>query len=199
VRFDCRKDISVLTQNCPIGRRTVVPRLSRAAGIVFLAMVSAVPLAARTVNPGQAQTAAAEAALHLSVLDVRGAVCANADVIISSLSNPLVIHAITDSNGILRLRSLAPNSYSITVIAFPGLQTYAGKVHLRPQTTEHLNVILQVWEPLNWDGHISASAPIIPLIEAPAPLIDPLPVRAVYVRPQKPGQLQRLFHKIFHR
>ena len=78
VRFYRRKDGTILTQNCPVGLKIVMRRVSRVAGIAFSALMSAVPLAAQTGTQTQTQVVENKTGLDLTVVDVQDVACARA-------------------------------------------------------------------------------------------------------------------------
>ncbi len=84
-RFYARPDGTLLTQNCPVGFRAKVRRISRAAGAVLsaaTAAMSATYVAAQTATGTSQSTPSkrSDAALSLEVIDQSGAVITNAKV-----------------------------------------------------------------------------------------------------------------------
>jgi hypothetical protein len=137
-RFYARPDGTLLTQNCPVGFRARVRRISRAAGAIFstaTAVMSATFAAAQTAvaTSQSAPSKRSDAALSLEVIDQSGAVIANAKV--SLISEKKTFHeGKTDSKGEVLIPDLVPGTYSV-VIAATNFSTYRAQVDVQSAQT----------------------------------------------------------------
>src|SRR6476646_10123066 len=81
-----RRDGTVLTQNCPVGVRTVTRRITRIAGAVFAFLTvnfsTSLPLLAQSYT----RTNISQAAIDLEVIDPAGTPVSDADVILNDPS-----------------------------------------------------------------------------------------------------------------
>jgi hypothetical protein len=200
VRFYRRKDGTVLTENCPVGLKVVLRRVSRIAGIALSAAMSAVSVVAQTETFVQGEVVQNEASLELFVVDVQGAVCNSAKVQLKSESNQHVITATTNDQGRLRLSHLRPGTYALTV-TFPGFLPYEQRVTVAERQATVLKATLQVSPRINMDNQDPLTEEQIfidiPAVEPPPLVFQPVPV------PNPPptlrrGFFRRVFDKLFH-
>jgi hypothetical protein len=120
-RFYARPDGTLLTQNCPVGFRAKVRRVSRAAGAIFsaaTAIMSTTFAAAQTATTTSQSTASkrSDAALLLEVTDQSGAVITNAKVSLTDREKK-TYEGVTDWKGQLLMPHLAPGTYSVFIAA----------------------------------------------------------------------------------
>jgi hypothetical protein len=143
LRFYHRKDGTILTQNCPIGLKVVMQRVSRVAGIALSAVMSASPLAAQTQAaprpPAPVVQAEADAGLELHVVDKDGKACPGATIELMDLNDKSIVRAITDSQGIARLMKLSPGMHQLTVSS-PEFETFRQTVWAREHETFKLEI-----------------------------------------------------------
>ena len=198
VRFYRRKDGTVLTENCPVGLKVVLRRVSRIAGIALSAAMIAVPVVAQTETFVQREVVQNKASLELFVVDVQGAVCSGAKVQLKSESNQQVITVTTNNEGRLRLSHLRPGTYALTVM-FPGFFPYEQRVTVAERQATVLKATLQVLplieaDPMITEEHIFIDIPAVeppPLVFQPVPVPDPPPTL-------RRGFFRRVFDKLFH-
>jgi Carboxypeptidase regulatory-like domain len=200
VRFYRRKDGTVMTENCPVGLKVVLRRVSRIAGIALSVAISAVSVVAQTKTFVQGEVVQNEASLELFVVDVQGAVCNGAKVQLKSESNQQVMTATTNDEGRLRLSRLAPGTYALTV-TFPGFLPYEQRVTVAEWQATVLKATLQVPRGINMDNEDPVTEEQIlidiPAVEPPPLVFQPVPV------PNPPptlrrGFFRRVFDKLFH-
>lgn len=139
VHFYHRKDGTILTRNCPVGLKIVMRRVSRIAGIALSAAMSAVPVAAQSTTPPQAQTAQADSGLEIQVVDIHGSVLPGVNVELADSSGETVARAITTNDGIARLTNLSPGAHTLT-ISSPEFQTFKSTVWIRDHVTFKLEI-----------------------------------------------------------
>jgi hypothetical protein len=112
-----RYDGTTLTKDCPVGFRTRVRQVSRVAGAVLAAMMSAAFAAAQ--NPTQAssdnEVAVGNAGINLTVVDPSGAVVPKASITISDVTGARVLRGQSDSEGSYEISNLMSGSWRITV------------------------------------------------------------------------------------
>ena len=130
-RFYQREDGTMLTQNCPVGFRRAFRQASRLAATFLSALFVLTPaLAAAAPQQKQGQQLTqikpAPAPLILTVLDVSGAVVANAKVALRNQSNGAEVSGETGENGELRLSGLPHAKYKIVIIS-PGFRTFTAE------------------------------------------------------------------------
>ena len=115
-RFFQRPDGTMLTQDCPVGFRARVRRVSRVAGAAVAAALSAMPAWAQTTKPSQSSLVQIEsnnAALALRVIDPSGAVVPGAEVLLFLENNKTPIRGETDKRGEARFDHLKPAGYAV--------------------------------------------------------------------------------------
>jgi len=144
LRFYHRKDGTILTQNCPVGLKIVMQRVSRVAGITLSAMMSASPLAAQTAQAApqpSAPMAQAEAdtGLELQVVDKDGKACPGATIELMDLNDKSIVRTITDSRGIAHLMKLSSGRHQLTVSS-PEFETFQQTVWVREHETFKLEI-----------------------------------------------------------
>jgi hypothetical protein len=199
-RFYRRADGTVLTQNCPVGFRGVVRRVSRVAGAAFSVVLSLGVAAAQKPGakhtPLQIQPAAAD--LTVIVLDPTGAVIANAKVTLQQISGALEMHGVTDSNGAFRSSALTAGTYKATIRAL-GFKDAEKLVTLREGDNSQSAVQLEVVDTLM--GVIVEGAIEPEPIPANSSIPDALPLATT--PPASPSQIKphrsfasRLLHKL---
>jgi hypothetical protein len=125
-----RRDGTVLTQNCPVGMRAVVRRISRIASAVFAFLTvnfsAGLPLFAQSYT----RTNISQAALDLEVIDPSGVPVPDAEVILNEPSRKQKLHGKTDKHGKFVLAGVRTGRYELTVSA-PGLRNVPQTVALR--------------------------------------------------------------------
>jgi hypothetical protein len=122
-----RADGTILTQDCPVGFRAAVRRVSRVAGAALTAVMSVGWAAAQNApnvdNLSLVQIQSGEAGVVITVTDPTGAVIPNAAVSLFKEGTTLSkIDGVTDSSGVFRKTHLSPGAYTITIHA-PGFAT----------------------------------------------------------------------------
>jgi hypothetical protein len=126
-RFYQRHDGTMLTQNCPVGFRAVVRRVSRIAGAALTAAMSAVPAMSGSIlpkqNPFLLQIQAAQTGLTLEVTNAIGAIIGKTSVTVLNEQTGAKREMVSDANGRLRVVDLPAGKYEIAV-SFPGFVTH---------------------------------------------------------------------------
>lgn len=115
-RFYRRADGSMLTQDCPVGFRARVRRVSRVAGTAIAAAMSVVPGWAQDTKPKPplVQLETDEAGLELHVVDAEGNAVGGIQVSIFDKSERTSFTSPTDGHGDVRFLHLRPGTYAIS-------------------------------------------------------------------------------------
>ncbi len=188
VRFYRRQDGTVLTQNCPIGFKIVMRRVSRIAGYALSALMSTFPLAAQTQPSNRIQTIQSEASLDILVVDATGAICAGAAVELASKNYQSA--GKTNNQGSLHLAHLPPGSYVLKVTLL-GFEVYEQSVTVLPHKNSELKTTLQV-AALQGALIEAPPEPISPVDPAPV-ILDFVPVPSIESAKTKHGFFRRMF------
>ncbi|HEY2169141.1 MAG TPA: carboxypeptidase-like regulatory domain-containing protein [Candidatus Angelobacter sp.] len=189
VRFYQRKDGTMLTQNCPVGWKIVVRKISRVAGIA-LSVMATIPIAAEIQPVIQGQAVEGDTGLDLEVIDVSGAACAGAKIDLSRAGSHEAITATTNDKGALHLAHLSPGTYELTV-TFPRFEPQIQTVVLRERKPSVLRTTLQVAATMGEIIQVDS-----PVIDTPSLLLAPVPVRKQRSNPR--GFFRRAFGRLFH-
>ena len=113
-----RADGTMLTQNCPVGFRARVRKVSRIAGAALSAAMSFGVAAAQTQseNPAaEVQMHKGRAAVAVHVIDQAGEILPGAIILMKNLRNQQEVAGQTDAQGNVRLASLPSGEYELTV------------------------------------------------------------------------------------
>jgi hypothetical protein len=147
-RFYARPDGTLLTQNCPVGLRTKVRRLSRAAAAMLSAATAAMsPTFAMgqtgaTSSPST-QSQRLESSLLLKVTDQTGAVISKAKVSLLDREKKSLYEGVTDPTGQVLISHLVPGAYSVIVTA-SGFTTYRLEAEVRASQTRKITMKIDV-------------------------------------------------------
>jgi len=135
-RFYRRADGTMLTNDCPVGFRAVVRRVSRVAGAVLSAAMSTSFAVAQTPQKGTAltQIAPAEAGVEVVVADETGAVIPKAQVLLQDEKGAEIAKGLSNERGEYRVTALPAGPYVLTVHSW-GFATYHGTVTIRSRET----------------------------------------------------------------
>jgi hypothetical protein len=116
-----RHDGTTLTRDCPVGFRTRVRQVSRVAGAVLAAMMSAAFAAAQNPKQGSSgnEVAVGNAGIKLTVVDPSGAVIPKASITISDATGARVLRGQSDSEGSYQILNLMSGSWRI-IVSSPG-------------------------------------------------------------------------------
>ena len=200
-RYYQRTDGTMLTQNCPVGFRTVMRRVSILASAAMTALMSVGPVMAGPSLPRNSrqliQIQQAQAGPALEVVDASGAVITRAWVIIVNEKTGVETMAQTDERGRLRIPDLPSGIYGLSV-QVPGFAT-KNVSHLAIPVPEPLKLQLDVavmgevvevrWEPESSPVSALLSEPVSGLLSEPAPVIPN--------DRNSPASHHNLFHKLF--
>jgi len=146
-----RADGTLITQNCPVGLRNMVRRVSRVAGAALSAIMSVALSAAQTaptstcpdhVQKDQNQN---QKGTRISILvtDPQGAVIPNAQVNIEQKDGKHKASGMTDSSGSLHLSLPAPGSYVLTIKS-EGFKSYRRELEVKEGKTQQIAAKLLV-------------------------------------------------------
>ncbi|HEY6970450.1 MAG TPA: carboxypeptidase-like regulatory domain-containing protein [Candidatus Angelobacter sp.] len=199
-RFYRRADGTILTQDCPVGWRTVVRRVSRVAGAALSAVMS-VGFAAAQSSPREAspmgEVQQQTAGIAVLVLDPQGAVITNARIVLNDEAGNTVARGVTDQGGQITLAGLQGGPYFVEVSA-PGFRTRKESVDLKGQTTIRIEIKLDVAANL---GVIVENAPSPVVIDETYAMVktdlDFIPYTAVPTA--QPSFFKRFFAGLFHK
>lgn len=135
-----RRDGTVLTENCPIGLRAVMRRLSRIAGMVLSVMTPSVVFA--QAQSWYVSTNLNDASVEVTVKDSQGMAIPNAIVTLENRTGEQIQRK-ADRHGRLRLGRRLSGRYSLTVSA-TGFQASSSFVNLRYGQMLSLDVVLSM-------------------------------------------------------
>lgn len=172
-----RRDGTLLTRDCPRGLRVVVRRVSRVAGAILSAAMSVTLAAAQAKDKAASslvQIDLHDAALAVTVSDPSGAVIGEAQVSLVNQATGIKSTGTTDQFGKLRLSSLAPGSYQLTVMA-RGFSKFGKMVSLSGEST--MDVHLEI-------GRVSQGI-IVSLPTDPSPVPDQSPTSDTTSKPAR--------------
>src|SRR5204863_422929 len=140
-----RRDGKVLTQDCPVGFRARIKKISRIAGAALTAAMSLMPAFAQT-NPSEprkvAQTKPGKSAIKIHVIDPTGEVVSQANVSAVNQTTQEKFTGTTDANGNILLPHLPSASYAVSVEA-PGFHTFTDTISAKHGTGK-LDVVLRI-------------------------------------------------------
>ncbi|HWF92156.1 MAG TPA: carboxypeptidase-like regulatory domain-containing protein [Terriglobales bacterium] len=144
-----RADGTVLTQNCPVGFRAQVRKISRIAGAALSAAMSVTFAVAQIRLPNHQPTQVAQrtkAAISVHVSERSGAVIPKATILLSDSETGKEFHETTGTNGDVQLANLSAGRYQIAISA-PGFKTAIYEsVMLRANENKKIDVSLNVAE-----------------------------------------------------
>jgi len=145
VRFYRRADGTILTQNCPLGLRVLIRRVSRVAAAVLSAAMSVAPTLslAASKKPAPAQENQATAGIDVTVVDPTGAVIQNAKAVLCRCKDHVSVNVNTDARGVAHFAGLTDGAYLLEIEAF-GFKTTKQNVRIKASKVETLQVKLQV-------------------------------------------------------
>lgn len=170
-----RQDGTVLTENCPVGMKAVVRRISRIAGAVFAFLTVNFSAGLPSLGQSYTRTNVSQAAVALEVFDPTGAPVADADVILSEPSRKQTLRGKTDKRGKFVLAGVQSGRYELTVSA-PGLRSFPETVDLRSgeklSLPVKLNLTPSMGEIVTIDGP-GISVDSVPINIAPFPFTGP--------------------------
>ena len=198
-RFYQRADGTILTQDCPVGWRVVVRRVSRVAGAALSAIMSVgVAAAQSSVSPMQGEIQQPVAGVVVLVLDQQGAVITNAQIVVSDEAGRAVVRGMSDHVGQLTLIGLQDRPYLLEISA-PGFHTRKEKIKLTARHLTTLQVQLDVAATMGVIVEVGPAA--MGAIEVTDTLlrsdIDPIPYLSVPTPQLNP--FKRFLTNLFHR
>ena len=148
-RFYASPDGTLLTQNCPVGLRARIRRISRVAGAVFsaaAATMSATFVAAQAADTSLARSVRVEksdSVVVLQVLDPSGALVPNAQVSVLGQTKQNEFSGETDANGRLLIQGLSRGTHSVIVVV-PGFATHRQDFEVHGAQTLKLTATVQL-------------------------------------------------------
>lgn len=126
-----RHDGTVITQNCPVGLKKVVRRISRIAGAVLSLVIPSIGRAPAAVAQSYTRTNVSSSGLSIEVIDPTGAAIPGAKVVLMEATRKQTIHGTADKNGRVSLWAGLSGHYHLTVSA-PYMRPFVRNVDLRP-------------------------------------------------------------------
>ena len=138
-----RADGTILTQNCPVGLKTLTRRLSRIAGAVLAAMLPNFAAVQPIAGQSYSRMNVGDAAMQLQVVDQMGVAVPNAKVTLIPLPDGKPIQSKTDKQGQLLLRRPRTGQYRLEV-SYPGIQSFPETVELRAREILFFRTVLLV-------------------------------------------------------
>jgi hypothetical protein len=126
-----RHDGTVITQNCPVGLKKVVRRVSRVAGAILSVVIPSFGGAPTALAQSYTRTNVSSSGLSIDVVDPAGAVIPGATVVLTQPTRKQTIHATADKHGRVSLWASSGGDYHLTVSA-PNMQPFLRNVDLRP-------------------------------------------------------------------
>lgn len=191
VRFYRRSDGTILTRDCPKGLRALRERVSRIAGVVLSATMTAFQAFAQapvSAEANQVESKEMELALDVTVVDPTNAVIPNAKVFLCRCKNKISQSIKTNEMGVAQFRGLAKGTYEIEIQA-TGFKTIRQNVTVKrmEQLQVKLPVAVQTATVEVKAGALArptmtATVGILVAIEHPSPLVLPAAGRPVPMR-----------------
>ena len=185
----------MLTQNCPVGLRRAITRISRIAGLALAAAMSALPMGAQVHAGIPRQTMENETGVDVSVADVQGTACNGAIVELASPGTQTSITGTTNIQGRIHFSQLAPGTYAV-VIHLAGFESYKRSLVISGRKVSAVNVTLMV-APTQGEV-VSVVASPITTIQSPPVLLDPVAVPSNPQTPPARGLFHRSWARIWH-
>jgi hypothetical protein len=145
-RLYARPDGTMLTQDCPIGFRARVQRVSRWAGAAFTAMMSVGFAIAQNDKSSTlpAHSQSSTGGITGVVTDEINAVIPEAKVSAAPTAGGPAIEAVSDARGIYQLTDLAPGSYVITIKSVGFAFFRQDNVIVQPHKMKTVNALLRL-------------------------------------------------------
>lgn len=125
-----RHDGTVITQNCPVGLKKVVRRISRIAGAILSVVLPSIGGAPAAIAQSYARTNVSSSGLSVEITDPTGAVIPGATVVLTEATRKQTIHATADKKGRVSLWVGLSGRYHLTVSA-PYMRPFVRDVDLR--------------------------------------------------------------------
>lgn len=141
-----RTDGTILTQDCPVGFRATIRRVSRIAGAALTAAMSvaaAAQTSSKTTLAPLVLQQAGGATVSVTVMDQSGAVIQNAKVALVENLFGRLMEGRTDPEGVFRQTGLPPGTYTMTVKQV-GFAKWQIPLTLRADQVEELRATLEV-------------------------------------------------------
>lgn len=138
-----RHDGTVITENCPVGLKKVVRRISRIAGAILSVVIPSIGGAPAAIAQSYTRTNVSSSGLSIEVIDPTGAAIPDATVVLTEAARKQTIHGTADKNGRVSLWAGLSGRYHLTVSA-PYMQPFVRNVDLRPGEVLSLRAKLHV-------------------------------------------------------
>jgi hypothetical protein len=112
-----RSDGTILTQDCPVGFRAKVRRVSRVAGAALSGAMSVLAAAQETPNKSthSVQLQAEQFGMQLKITDSSGAVISRARITLTNLASEESLSTVPDNGGRAEFLSLKKGDYKLAV------------------------------------------------------------------------------------
>ena len=147
VRFYRRADGTILTQNCPIGLKALVRRVSRMAGTMVAACMSIGSAigqnAVKSGTQSHTQDTQSTTGLDLTVVDPASALIPGAKVLLCHCKNHGTVTINTDATGLAHFTGLKPGSYSLEIQA-TGFKPSRQNIKIEMKKIASLQLKLQI-------------------------------------------------------
>jgi len=173
-RFYQRADGTMLSEDCPVGFRARVRRVSRVAGAALSAVMSLGYASAQNVPASNSlvQIEPFEAGIEVEVVDETGAVIPNTNATLIGPNGNTELEGVTDLRGQVYFPSLTTGRYSVRVSA-KGFQTV--KAHVDVPTQHKVRVKLRLALSVALMGEVVSAVPVepVPQVVFPLQLDDP--------------------------
>ncbi len=140
-----RADGTILTQNCPVGLRARIKKISRIASAALSAAMSVTFAVAQTKTPQKPAVVQPEgqASLKITATDVSGSLIPNTEVDLENVSTHQKLSNVTNEEGVLVFPRVAPGEYKLNAKA-PGFIYSGENLVLRSGETKKMNVVLDI-------------------------------------------------------
>ena len=198
VRFYRRSDGKILTQDCPLGLRAIVRRVSKIAGVALSAVIGfgvSATAALAQGTPALVQTQQKPAAILVEVVDPQGAVIANARVVLHDEGNSWSVSKTTNQEGQLDFRDLSPGSYALEVTA-AGFEAHRETLRVYQEVVS-AKVVLRVGVALQGGAIAEPSVTLIQPEVLPAQ--DLQPVSFIPIPTNRENPLKKFFRQLVHK
>jgi hypothetical protein len=139
-----RADGTILTQNCPVGLRTHIKKISRIAGAALSAAMSVTFAWAQAKTPPKQAIVKSEgqASLKVTATNGLGTVIPNAKIILENTFTHQKFGGFTNAGGVLTFSQIPAGEYKLSGEA-PAFASSRGNLVLRSDETQKMEIVLK--------------------------------------------------------
>jgi Carboxypeptidase regulatory-like domain len=200
-RWYRRVDGRVLTQDCPVGFRRKLRRVSLIAGTALSALLGAAAATAETSAQASSSLVTIQTPqpnvgeVAVEVVDTSGALIPKAKVSILNGKSRVIVAGETDERGRFNVRGLSTGSYLVQVSAI-GFKTETRGVAVQSGSDTRASVSVQMELGVAVMGEVVV-VPAMSLEPREPHLPDVLPVASPHTASLQGGRIRRFFSKVY--